>query len=48
MHVIETDAKQFFGLIIYEIRLNFDKPLALKWLKIAQNGIQFTSSLQIL
>ena len=48
MHVIDLDTKQFFELIIYEIRLNFDKPLALKWLKIAQNGIQFTSSLQIL
>ena len=48
MHVIEIDAKQFFELIIYEIRLNFDPPLALKWLKMAQNGIQFTSFLQIL
>ena len=35
MHVNEIDAKQFFGLIIYEIRLNFDTPLALKWLLIA-------------
>ena len=35
MHVIEIDAKQFFGLIIYEIRLNFDTPLALKWLLMA-------------
>ena len=35
MHFIEIDAKQFFGLIIYEIRLNFDTPLALKWLLIA-------------
>ena len=48
MHVIEIDAKQFFGLIIYEIRLNFDTSLALKWLKIAQNGVQFIPCLQIL
>ena len=32
MHVIEIDAKQFFELVIYEIRPNFDTPLALKWL----------------
>ena len=37
MHVIEIDAKQFFELIIYEIRLNFDTPLALKWLKMVSN-----------
>ena len=37
MHVIEIDAKQIFELIIYEIRLNFDTPLALKWLKMASN-----------
>ena len=35
MHVIEIDAKQFFELVIYEIRLNFDTPLALKWLLMA-------------
>ena len=48
MHVIEIDAKQFFELIIYVIRLNFDTPLALKWPKMDQNGIQFTLFLQIL
>ena len=35
MHVIEIDIKQIFKLIIYEIRLNFDTPLALKWLLMA-------------
>ena len=35
MHVIDIDAKQFFELIIYEIRLNFDTPLPLKWLLMA-------------
>ena len=40
------DTKQYFELIIYEIRFNFDTPLALKWLKTAQNGIQFTPLLQ--
>ena len=35
MHVIEIDTKQYIELIIYEIRLNFDTPLALKWLLIA-------------
>ena len=41
MHVIEIERKQYFELTIYEIRLDFDTPLALKWLKMAQNGIQF-------
>ena len=35
MHVIEIDAKHFFELIIYEIWLNFDTSLALKWLLMA-------------
>ena len=35
MHVIEIEAKQFFELIIYEIWLNFDTSLALKWLLMA-------------
>ena len=48
MRVIEIDTKQYFELIIYVIRLNFDTPLALKWLKIAQNGVQFIPCLQIL
>ena len=35
MHVIKIDKKQNFELDIYEIRLNFDTPLALKWLLMA-------------
>ena len=42
MHVIEIERKQYFELTIYEIRLDFDTPLALKWLKMttfsAKNG----------
>ena len=35
MHVIKIDKKQNFELDIYEIRLNFDTPLAIKWLLMA-------------
>ena len=35
MHVIEIERKQYFELTIYEIRLDFDTPLALKWLLMA-------------
>ena len=39
MHVIEIDTKQYFELILYEIRQKFDSPLALKWqLFTAKNG----------